>query len=147
VQALLDKSPAAVLHLWEPGCCAQLDQALQLLAMEFRGTRIARAPARSCTPLLRRLQRPQGAWVVAARGGTVAGIAAAGSDADQLQGITQLSAQRAFGGHVQAPQMAQFNGSASALRRRPGSGWRGDADSGDESSDFSDSDGTSWVRC
>ena len=71
-----------MLHLWEPGLGAATDEALQLLALEHRGTRFARAPAAACAPLLRALRRPVGAWLVAARGGAVVGIAAAEEGAD-----------------------------------------------------------------
>ena len=127
VQSILDTAPAAVLHLWEPGIGTSLDEALQVLALEYPGTRFARASAASAAPLLRRLRRPRGAWVAAARSGRVVGLVAA---EDGSEGGVDNVAVGGVGG---------------------GGGARGGA--GDESSDFSDDEtegpngaGPCWVR-
>jgi hypothetical protein len=106
-----------VLHVWEPGLASSLDEALQLLALEFPGTRFARAPARACSHLLRRLRRPAGAWLVAARGGKVVGIVAADGEAAEPSGESRRGEVGAQGGGV-GDESSDFSEASSWVRRK-----------------------------
>eukprot|EP00892_Ulva_mutabilis_P001129 jgi/Ulvmu1/11016/UM007_0196.1 len=76
-QEAVAEAPAAVVHLWESGFAADLDEALARLALRFPGTRVVRTPLRHCGEWLRRLRQPQQPLLLAALQGRVAGAISA----------------------------------------------------------------------
>lgn len=74
VQEIVREAPAAVLHLWEAGFAADLDELLTTLALRHPGTRVVRAPLSRCGDWLQRLRRPAEPLLLAAKRGRVVGV-------------------------------------------------------------------------
>lgn len=74
LQEVVADSCAAVVHFWESGYAAELDQLLSQMALRWPGTRFVRAPVQRCGEWLRQLRQPRQAMLLAARRGRMAGI-------------------------------------------------------------------------